>query len=417
MSILLDKKTKVILYVPGLGQVSNYFDKHIEKLTNKDKNNIIVLKEKIEIYNIIENDNSLDAIMSNINYKLSKNLNNLVETIKNNKNKTILVRLGLNSYYDDKNSIFLFNDSINNQSKKLKFFIENLKKIVSDIDIILVGHSQGGLVNLKTAISIPNLIKEIISIATPYSKVYFAKYEYFLNIIQKNFNNIVDFVKTNYKEFFNKYKFFENKKILTDEEKIKIISNDNYIDCVSVLSNPNFFKSLKEKWYKLKKRPKFTLISGVSAHFMTTKTFLIFEENKRYPFDGIVFGKEQVDINSDEKYILGNDAEICYEMSNKYENSCHNNSYELINEHKCNHKLPCFDLGNLIFNIIKNFSISEEKIEIIEAIKDSLKDNKSKFNEKSDKYKRYYEIFGSQYSHKNIQEANEVIDIIYGKLL
>lgn len=398
-----NKKT-VLLYVPGLGSSINYFDNHMAKLAKKN-NRVKIYPGEIEInYNndiknlgaqSLDNNTQVDVM------KFSNDLSNLIDFIKKNEDNVILVKTHLSLSYH-KNSLLDY-DSISKQSTKLINFIKGIKQIDSDIKIKLVGHSLGGIINLKAGIEIPNLIEEIISISTPYKPVLFAKLLWLIYLPESTINKFLELVKLNKRINYTNAIFEMSDS--SNEEKEK------YYGIVSALSNKSFFDSLKRKWYSLKNKPKLSVITGVSAHFMTTIPILFLEINNRYPFDGLVFGSEQTDIEATDKYILGNGAIECYNESKGYTNSCHK-YFGLIENHVCNHKLPCLDIGSMLFNILKNLSIENEK-ESLKAFIDGFY-NKALENEK---YKFYYKMTNSQYSHSHLQDADETIEIILAKLI
>lgn len=116
---------------------------------------------------------------SNTIATITNQLAEIVDLSLNNPNKAILVKTSLDeSVYsydkDKKETEYLGFDSIENQSIKLVYLVKKIKSLSSKIRLILVGHSQGGLVNLETACKVPSKIHKLISISTPYSPVLMA---------------------------------------------------------------------------------------------------------------------------------------------------------------------------------------------------------------------------------------------------
>lgn len=87
----------------------------------------------------------------------------IVQEAKANAGKTILVATHLGQIFNTKCNL----DSIENQAKKLIYIVDEFSKYAG-VSLSLVGHSQGGLVNLETGIARCDKIKNLISISTPY---------------------------------------------------------------------------------------------------------------------------------------------------------------------------------------------------------------------------------------------------------
>jgi hypothetical protein len=280
----------------------------------------------------------------------------------------------------------------------LKYIINSIKNLDNSIEIILIGHSQGGLVNLETAIDIPEKISEIISISTPYSSVAIAKGVCLLDVIAN---------------FLNKSVF----ELITKDEEAR----ERYDDCVTLLGKTSYYDNLKSKWNNLSNRPKLTVIAGISAHLMTSVYLFPFEINHRYPFDCLVLGREQVAIENCTIHVLYKDGVTCYQDSNGFEKSCCTN-LGLINEHVCNCVLPCFDISGALFkssiteleNLYKNKQfVALSKLPIVKAVVEAM-DEKPLSDEN---YRPYYETVAGEYSHLHIIEAEKTIGIILGILI
>lgn len=105
---------------------------------------------------------------------------NIVTFAKQNEGKTIMVSTNLNRGFKTNYNL----DSIHNQKIKLIYIIDEIKKY-PNIELNLVGHSQGGLINLEAAIDRNTKINKIISISTPYSPVYLGEKLIFLDFFFK----------------------------------------------------------------------------------------------------------------------------------------------------------------------------------------------------------------------------------------
>lgn len=147
----------------------------------------------------------------------------VVNLANSNTNTTIMVKTKLDFRPDsvaNEKIVYKSYESIDNQSIKLIKIIESIKQLDSSIEIILVGHSQGGLVNLKTATEIPNKIKSIVSISTPYSPVTTAYLLRAVEFVANIFNTSVYpyFSAGDYEEYEKRVKTLSDSKYLTDSK-------------------------------------------------------------------------------------------------------------------------------------------------------------------------------------------------------
>lgn len=410
MSSLVKRNGTIVLFVAGLGYDGQFFDVTIEKLIERtslfpddykdDKKTIdmnyfnIIDRKFFELKNgyLVESSNHLLAF--------SFTIAEIIAKAKEDVNRCVYVETFIDKSLKSPSfngSNFVYYDSIEAQSIKLQYIINAIKSIDLSIDIFLVGHSQGGLVNLKTAVDIPNMIKGIISISTPYSAVTIGKVFSLINNVATLFD-------------LNIYSF-----IIKDPENV-----EKYDARVDTLSDSSFFNNLKHRWNELKKRPKLVVIAGISAHIMTSAYLPPFEINDRYPFDGLVLGKEQFAIEHCDKYLLHDKNVHCYENSNGFSHSC-GKEMDIINEHRCDCPIPCFDVSNVIFRTAieeisnlfhegKFINLNETPMikAFVEGIKGLPLSNSS--------YKQYYDIFNSPYSHKNIVTTDEAIGLIIGAI-
>ncbi len=200
----------------------------------------------------------------------------IVAFSKENKGKSILVSTFLNKAFKSEYNL----DCIENQKIKLNFIIDELKRY-DNVEISLVGHSQGGLVNLECAIERNLKINRVISISTPYASVYLGEKLIFLDFFMKLGPA-------------SAYKIFCN-----DQEEM-----DRYKACTETLCSRTYFDNLKSKWNNLVTRPKLFVITSTAGHLYKTITdasgnTTIF----KYPFDGLVTFKEQSAIEHADFYI------------------------------------------------------------------------------------------------------------------
>lgn len=162
-------------------------------------------------------------------------------------------------------------------TQKLIYLIKNIKEIM-DVDVILVGHSQGGLLNLIVATSIPTLIKDMISIVTPYRESFFG------GLVKLGIN-------------LSKVLFYKNplrlltKKGRYNEEDIKKMEVG-----IRLLSNRQIYSKYRHLWANLKNKPHLYVVSSLAG--------LIKYSNSKVYFDGILTLKEQNDIDAYQRIIL-----------------------------------------------------------------------------------------------------------------
>ena len=406
MSSFANRKYKIALFVGGLCCDGSFFNETIKLLNDEKPNSVIEYNGIIDLtdFNVLTekfygiNDGSICPSNSSLT-NFCKKISTIVELSTSNIYKTVLVRTKLDRYIDcvSNGSIkYRSHDSIDNQAIKLKKIIKDIKNLNSQIDIILIGHSQGGLVNLKVSTLIPSYISDMISISTPYSPVTIA---YLLRGIEFAANLF-------------------NQSIVS---KFDPLEYEDYLECVNTLSNKTYFTNLKNKWNTLNNRPHLTIISGVSAHLMTSQSFTIFnisfETNFRYPFDGLVLGREQVSIENADINVLHEDGVTCYEESNGFTNPCCV-TVDINHNHNCDCILPCFDINDVLLQsslssldlAIHNGQIDISQLPIIKAIIEGI-DGIPCSNEN---YRQYYELIGGRFSHKNIIKQEETIGIILG---
>lgn len=130
-------------------------------------------------------------------------------------------------------------DRVINQVYELNTIITKIKAALGyEVDIILVGHSKGGLVNMKYAITYPGTIKKLVSVGTPYNFN-------FMGFAQGILNDLVEKAGT-VAEFLN----LEN---LTSVFKI-IQSFFDEIVCDEDLGDSQFSQQLRSDWSSLPAR-------------------------------------------------------------------------------------------------------------------------------------------------------------------
>lgn len=259
-----------------------------------------------------------------------------------------------------------------------------------------------------TACNFPTKINQLISISTPYSPVLVANAASWIAALFAYGGG--DF-----------YELLEKK------------DSQNYNNSVLTLANPTFFSKLKSKWNKLSGRPPLTVIAGVSGHLMTSvyTPSLVLEINKRYPFDTLVLGSEQVNIKYEDIEILHEPNVNCVSVSKNFKYPCCS-TISFPHHHNCKCALPCFDISYALVKTIqdaidqlnKNDANNNDSFE--DQVKEAFKNNpiviafKEALEHKpcsNEQYKQYYDILNGRFSHLNIVDQYETTGILLSKIM
>ncbi|MDE5617302.1 MAG: GPI inositol-deacylase [Ureaplasma sp.] len=293
-------------------------------------------------------------------------------------------------------------DSIDNQVEKLIYIIKYLvdvKKV--NKKIVLVGHSQGGLVNIKTAIALEGYIDQLISISTPYDPVDMGASLLTLYNIAKFFN--IPGVE----------------KILTQSDVDMDDPNQQALikeikTGAEVLTNRNYFKKIHEDWKNAKNKPKLHVISGTAGTYR--KSIVVpssglgsslspsygtdLELTVKYlktPFDGIVMTSEQYNIEYDTYHPLCDISLPCIKNGTyKFKSYC--------GECYLGCPLSSFDLEDTVIDAFftglsnwikgKGFQIDAKADDLTRALVAGM--NRSEY---SGNYTNVYRILKNSHSH------------------
>lgn len=138
---------------------------------------------------------------------------------------------------------------ISEQADDIRAIITTLREKYENVKIILLGHSKGGLVNMRCAINNPGYVDGLISIGTPYNFNIMGFVQGLLDDILLAAKNVGDFLGIDELE--------ENLKDLYEKMNTTFVDDD--------LGNPEVAKALKKEWNALpiKDTPKLFTI-GVS---------------------------------------------------------------------------------------------------------------------------------------------------------
>lgn len=401
------RRTNIVIYVAGLSQDYNFFKEHMIEV-EKNNSNVVIFETPFDMrnFNVDRSDFMyIDSSSNSKNYIYSEEfisiLKNLVSFAKNNEQKSILVgtkldfrRVSFNDNEDD----FEHYDNVQNQSSKLCYLIECIKNTLPNVNIVLVGHSQGGLVNILTASRLPGKIYKLISVATPYSEVLIA--EAFISL-----NYLASLVGKNLASIAGK----------TDDF-------DNYVARAKDLSSEKFFQDLYKKWNSLESKPPLYVVVGISGRIIGSllgSANAIISAIKDTKFDGLVSLKEQTGIDASYFYYLfENNGDCLVNVSNNLVSCISKEGADKL--HLCESKLHKVFIDSIIVSAINTFlknklntSISDKIFtldEFVEAVKKGIGSDENATN--NDLLNDIFKIYFSEYSHGKIINGQRCIKII-----
>lgn len=313
----------------------------------------------------------------NFNNTMSK----LVKIAKDNPSKNILVRTWLSSHD--------LCAPIHDQKKRLVHIVKYLHQNVPDIPIILVGHSQGGIVNAEASLECPTYINRIISINSPFMA----------NKIGIDLLAIVSLLGI--KGFT--WNGFEYR---LDEKRFRAALEN--------LTSVEYFSSLEMRWLATKIKPKAIGIVGLSG--VLTGTSFDMDQT----FDGLVCA-------SDFKYLTLDHIEYFYEkkpncpfdliervFNRDYKNYCSFCDKICV--------FPKASFSSTLFDVVKSvvanwfsngFHVDYEKAlstnEKLKAISAGINDQNY-----TGKEQKLYKIYSDKYNHKNIISNEKMISYLAG---
>lgn len=415
-SITITSKKTIVLFQGGLGDTGGGFQETINRLSNRsskmiDSNVLIDMKsfkvERNEFYGL--DTSGYLTKQSSLSMEFNQKIADIITLANNNTNKSILVRTSLSESigYISKGKIdYLGFDSIKNQAKKLVYIINAIKNADSSVRIILVGHSQGGLVNLDAATQVPYKIEKMVSISTPYSPVYMAK-----KLMHINF--LASLIK------MDVYSMIES-----DSRMAK-----RYQTSVEDLGNSEFFDDVKKRWNNLSNRPSLFVVAGVSGHLSTytpgfsdpLSGFYNPDTIAKYSFDGLVSASEQTAIDYASIVGLSDPNLGCYNNKEFLKSPCYfQQGFYMSCKRGCS--LSSFNLNNTLLLL----GIDALKKTIDGWIKDTKYDFRlNDFDIIQDIYngvsgdpisntknQNYYNVYKSDYSHQNLRYCDETIGFL-----
>ena len=404
-SINATKKYRIVLFQDGL-QDKTGFDQ-TRRLMKETNSAFLNYSPRIDMSDYNPDDG---CFYGNINEEYAKSeqaenafkasIAKLVQCAKEHPNVTILVGTTLNHGF--KSSYYL--DSIKNQRIKLIRIIDEIKQY-PEIELDLVGHSQGGLVNLETAIEKNKSIAKVISISTPYAPVYLGERLIFLDF----------FCSLGGK---SAYEIFCGDRAECDA----------YRSCVEILCSSSYYNDLKNKWNNLIVKPKLTVITGTSGHLykrvpgVSVGGSYVPDTITKEPFDGLVKFAEQSNIENANFIHLVNKKIQCYEDKTYAQNVCFYQSGIFLScKRICaldsiSLSSTLFDaLVSLIDNAINGHDI--EKLVNYDVAKAIFAGIRREPGNMPAGYESYYNIYADDYSHNYIRYNSETIGYLMSLLV
>lgn len=397
-SIVSFKKYKIVLFQGGLADDGSGLDKTMTLLTNASSN-FLRFPKKIDMSNFNPSQNSFYENTTGYYVKSIKALSdfktliaNIVSFAMDNEGKTILVGTYLNKGYKTNHNL----DSIENQKIKLVYIVDEIKNY-PNIELSLVGHSQGGLVNLETAIVRSGKIKRLVSISTPYDPVYLGEKLIFIDFFFKIGKQTA-------------YTYF-----VEDPKNVPA-----YKKCVEQLFSNSYFADLKKRWDNLISRPLLFVITGTAGHIykiipgMHTIYNYVPDTIIKESFDGLVKLSEQTSINHAKFIHLVENDVPCFSDKSFAKAVCYyQDGYSMTCTKSCT--LCSLNIGGAIIDVFFNLidkAIKGEKIQefaeykVSKAIFSGLEKKRANV---PDGYMNYYLIYANEYNHNFLRYNLETI--------
>lgn len=397
---------KLIIYQHGLGDNQTRLQSTIDKLVSKNPKKNAKYNGYIDLSNV-NVDNGFDN-------SVKSNIKRLKETIEANPNKNIHVATDLNGL-----------DPIEQERSRLVALIKYLKEDLGlKSQIVLVGHSQGGLVNLETAIKVPTYIDQLISINTPYSKNLIAnKASSIISLLCAiSVDDIIYDALIGSIESENAKKYSEKEIEEIKSELVKI--TDNIEARFAALADSDYYDDLKKKWDNLKKRPKLHVITSASALNVSNLGM------RKRPFDCLVDLADQKDITYDTvQYLIPLSTPCLKEESNILANDFKSDSCGA-----CTYDCPWSEINvtrmlfgavgdladssvaqlamnnwNDFWQSIKNLELKLDSIQLFHLYNSIVKDLALPEVVTDKDCINYYNAMATPYSHKNAMNLDTCI--------
>lgn len=308
--------------------------------------------------------------------KIIKRLKTIAKRARSNPKRTYLIRLRICGVYAS--------SSVEEQAARLAFIIRTLKvDLMSLMRISLVGHSQGGVVNLAAATIVGSLIYQLISVSTPYRDVQAFKDLYAIALLgQVRQDAFAGFYQRLIGEI--------------PQEAMNNLSKNSLRYLTFVYST-----RIKNRFYRLKKRPLLHVIVGISG---------LYEENifgVKRSFDGFITGSEQQDVKYDDRVVLTVE-----------DLPCHKNVFPAPNVNdSCFFCSSCEMPVARALDTVREIARGVKPLQIIEDIVEGGNDARFKLPRRFPKddhhfYHVFYNMYSAPTSHSGIIENNKTAEAI-----
>lgn len=276
--------------------------------------------------------------------------------------------------------------SVEEQALRLVYLIRHLYILSPDRPLVLVGHSQGGLVNLLASSYLDAMVDQVISINTPYRNVQ-AISEFFA--LYKRSDRASDALR----------KFLSNSvPNLTEESEEKLTAAGIRF------TNNKMSNEIKERFSNLTYPPRLDVICSISGIFNGS----VF--NWRRAYDGFITVYEMQDVDYDERHILSEKTLPCI----KEERTVFNVYSRCLTCHDC--ELVEFNFRSLIHDLRNKIPIPHLINSVLDGSFDAI-NNRGHNNELNiETYDIFYETYSGGYDHFHISEnpltAKKIIEIL-----
>lgn len=384
-------KGAIVLFQHGIFGEEGSFSVAIEKLVKMAPKRHIAFDSFINMndFKKMSYDNTYLFENPESQMEFNETIENIVSLAKDYPNHNILIRTRLSGIKKA--------DSIQRQKEKLALIVKKLYSLVDGRPIVLVGHSQGGLVNMETSLMCPGYIDKIISLNTPFD----------VNKVGRTFFPIAVFCHT--------FKLSFDAGIDTFD-----FSNNDVYNALKNLISADYFKDLKRRWESATSKPKSIALAGL-AGVLTNK---IDEWNST--FDGLVMVSDFQNIKVDKIQFFMEERPNCPDgwpeewfWDKDYTKKCTfcrkkctfaKMSYANTLGKTVDQLLDTWINGG-IDSLIQGIKYEFKEPEVIKAITAGLDQSEYTGPEQT-----VYQIYSSKYNHLHVQTNSEVLTFLSGLL-
>lgn len=366
---------KLIIYNAGFLNGEESLSMTADLVCKKDpkKNHRPTLNGEIFFLNmndfIVLEDNTMGFKNQESEAVINSLLDTILKLLKDNpkKNLHVVTRLcGVNQV-----------DATPLQQKRLIYILDYLKlrhKMFNPI--ILIGHSQGGLVNIDVAMNRHFMIERLISISTPYNTATLG--QEFLSLVHPRV--VLAFFKLMVKEIENP---------------------EDYVTSFVYLGGKEHYIERKKRWEEIKGiRPPLHMLCGISGKKESYWAALFPSDIKTT--DGLVTYDEQVNFDGDTlDFFVDQNLACVVDGSNQYQIGCLNC--------KRNCHFSLYSVRNLLVELGLNVVLNRDEINNLLTMANHVlqqEENTEGY------YDSLYRIFANAFSHSNMRYNEHTIEKI-----